>query len=81
MNKINLRNKLYEGLYNSISDISINGPPFIDNNLRLHNNINMGDELPTQNLYNEIDVLDSNAADDAKRKGKCRVCPDRKRSL
>ena len=38
---MHLRNKLYDDLYNSISDISINGPPFINSNLRLHNNINI----------------------------------------
>ena len=38
---MNLRNKLYEDLYNSISDISINGPSFRDSDLRLHNNINI----------------------------------------
>ena len=38
---MHLRNKLYEDLYNSISDISINGPSFRDSDLRLHNNINI----------------------------------------
>ena len=36
-----LRNKLYKKLQNSISNININGPSFEDDNLRLHNNINI----------------------------------------